>query len=249
MLAAFRWIEAQRAKTKADKAALGYGLFPAGKAHDLAQKDVRFWCFTDGFLYLGVQRMADTFVFFNDPLAPRITAAAKDYRHCLEQTLARLYMPQRGKAAVFITNDLNAPGVEPPCGTYFSDGPSVLLKAGILQPESRLFAKVERYYRGQQLMKNGLTGFMGRHVWYTSFSDQCWFDAWLKRGDRHKAAQALSAQLRYNMSREFYMQERYKDDDPTWCPWQPNASANGRMIHMLLDFYGTTKSNKQKGSI
>ena len=44
--------------------------------------------------------------------------------------------------------------------------------------------------------------------------------------------------MRYGMSAEFYMQERYADNDPAFCPWQPNASANGRLILMLFDYYG-----------
>jgi hypothetical protein len=55
---------------------------------------------------------------------------------------------------------------------------------------------------------------------------------------RPKTKQTLLAQFEYAMTPEFYIQERYADNDPAFCPWQPNASANGRTIMMLLDFYG-----------
>jgi hypothetical protein len=37
------------------------------------------------------------------------------------------------------------------------------------------------------------------------------------------------------------MLERFADNDPTFCPWQPNASANGRLIQMLFEFFGSRK--------
>ena len=40
------------------------------------------------------------------------------------------------------------------------------------------------------------------------------------------------------MTDEYYMVERYADNDPYYVPWSPNSSANGRLISMLLDFYG-----------
>ncbi|MHB9130324.1 MAG: hypothetical protein ACYDBB_04420 [Armatimonadota bacterium] len=40
------------------------------------------------------------------------------------------------------------------------------------------------------------------------------------------------------MTCEYYLTERFADNDPAFCPWQPNASANGRVIMMLLDFFG-----------
>ncbi len=43
--------------------------------------------------------------------------------------------------------------------------------------------------------------------------------------------------VQYAMSAEFYMVERYADNDPTFCPWQPNGSANGRMIAMMFQYF------------
>jgi len=39
------------------------------------------------------------------------------------------------------------------------------------------------------------------------------------------------------MTDEYYMLERYADNDPYYVPWSPNSSANGRTIIMLIDFY------------
>ena len=43
------------------------------------------------------------------------------------------------------------------------------------------------------------------------------------------------------MTSEYYMIDHYHENDPYFCPWSPNASANGRLINMLLDCYSERK--------
>ena len=45
----------------------------------------------------------------------------------------------------------------------------------------------------------------------------------------------IDGQLKYATSHEGYMVERFSDHDAYWCPWMPNASANGRVLDMLKD--------------
>lgn len=111
---------------------------------------------------------------------------------------------------------------------------------------------VENYFRNRGLMRHGLTGLMNDgqlngwarsdpwagHTWYTSLPDYCWFEHWMRSGDVVKAQEALTAQLRFGLTREYYALERYADNDPYYAPWMPNASANGRLIMMLCDLYG-----------
>ena len=40
------------------------------------------------------------------------------------------------------------------------------------------------------------------------------------------------------MTPEYYVCERYCDNDPYFVPWLPNGSGNGRIIDMLLDMSG-----------
>ena len=47
----------------------------------------------------------------------------------------------------------------------------------------------------------------------------------------------LDGQFKYATSNEGYMVERFCDQDAFWCPWMPNASGNGRLIGMLLQYY------------
>jgi hypothetical protein len=250
---ALDWIERRRRETRGDASALGYGLFPAGIGHDWGTR-AQYWCFTDAFLYMGVSAMAEAFERFGDPRAAEARAQAEDYGACLRRTLTLVSATEAGKPEAFIPNALGAADTYPPNAVYQADGPTSLIRAGILDPATELFEQVERYFANRGWMQRGLTHKMTEslfthspfvsdpwagHTWYISFTDLVWFRAWLARGERAKAAQTLWAQMRYGMSDEFYMQERYADNDPTFCPWQPNASANGRLIMMLFEFYGT----------
>ena len=50
--------------------------------------------------------------------------------------------------------------------------------------------------------------------------------------------------IKYSMSKEYIMLERFMDNDKYFCCWQPNASANGRTLEMLLDWDNHLKSKK-----
>ncbi len=252
VLLAVDWVERQRALTRAASAGLGQGLLPAGTGHDW-DVSAQYWCFTDAYTYMGLRDMAQAFAHFDEPEALRLQEAAADYEQCLRRTLDQVCAGQEGREELYIPNLLGVEESYPPPGPYFADGPVNLMRAGILDPRSALFERVEKYFRNRGWIHNGLTGLMtdglfswgqfysdpwAGHTWYLSTSDLCWFYAWLERGERTKAAQTLRAQFRYGMTPEYYMAERYADNDPTFCPWQPNASANGRTITMMLDFYG-----------
>jgi len=251
LLRAVAWIQAQRAQTDSKVDPLGRGLFPAGIGHDW-QWEGQYWCFTDGWSYMGLCQAAAALEAYEDPAASEVRRAANAYGQALRDTLQLLYAGHEEDDLFYVPNVLGVPERYPPYGPYHGDGPIALIRAGIIPAESRLFEQVEAYFRHQGWMRNGLTALMtdslltqgyfadpwAGHTWYTSFSDYPWFMAWLERGERDKATQTLQAQLRYAMSSEYYMLERYADNDDTFCPWQPNASANGRTIMMLLEYFG-----------
>lgn len=245
------WVERQRNKMKKNRKELGYGLLPSGIVHDWGTNG-QYWSFTDGITYMALKEMAKAFKKFNDPLAVKLKKITKDYENSLKNTLKKVLAPQKNRREIFIPNVLGVKEAYPPQGPYFCDGPAILIRAGIIDSKSDVFKKIEKYFINRGWMKNGLTGLMtdcllqqsfqgdkwAGHTWYVNFPDMVWFYAWLKRGEKKKAKKTLDAQLKYAMSPEYYMVERYADNDPAFCPWQPNASANGRTIMMLLDFYG-----------
>ena len=48
----------------------------------------------------------------------------------------------------------------------------------------------------------------------------------------------MASTVRYSMTEEYYMVERYDSADPYFVPWSPNVSASGRLINMMLDLRG-----------
>ncbi len=85
----------------------------------------------------------------------------------------------------------------------------------------------------------GLYGYMpyrdgNRHIWYVNFPDSYWFHIWKRLGEKEKMMEVYEAQIKYAMTDEYYMIERYADNDPYYVPWSPNASATGRTLLMML---------------
>ena len=87
----------------------------------------------------------------------------------------------------------------------------------------------------------GSPGLYG-NVYYTGVAEVNWIEAWLARGDKEKAEAYMRGVLRYNVTPEFIVSERYCSTDPWFTPWQPNASGSGRLCHLLLDYYGEKKA-------
>ena len=43
--------------------------------------------------------------------------------------------------------------------------------------------------------------------------------------------------MKYNVTKEYVTSERYCSRDEWYSPWSPNASANGRIMELLLEWY------------
>jgi hypothetical protein len=67
------------------------------------------------------------------------------------------------------------------------------------------------------------------------------FDYFYQLNDKKMMKIILDGQFKYATSKEGYMVERFCDHNAFWCPWQPNASANGRLITMSFILYGEEK--------
>ena len=248
LLLAFHWMERQREKTRNGRFA-GTGLFPPMQSCDWPEVG-QSWCMTDGTNLLGYRYLAEVFELFEDSESEKIRKAYDDYMKSMKEVLRREEEKNTSTEEIFLPNKIGEIPSDPPKGAYFADGPGMLLRAGVIESGSHTAKLVENWFRNRQLMKNGFTGRMntGRlayhdtdpwagHTWYTSFSDLYWFYEWLHTGERQKAEQTLKAQMKWGMSEEYYLPERYADNDPYYTPWMPNASANGRLLMMMADFY------------
>ncbi len=74
-------------------------------------------------------------------------------------------------------------------------------------------------------------------VWYVCSDEYMWFKTFMRWGERELAEEIIRDNFKFAMTDEYYMVERYNQRDPYFGPWMPNASANGRTVNMLLDFY------------
>ncbi len=246
---AFCWMERQRDKTRSGQYK-GAGIFPPMKSSDWPG-EFQSWTLTDAVNLIGYEWLAKAFEHFGDARAAEVRAGYEDYMARMKDILHDLTEQSIVGDEMRLTFDLGVEMTDPPYGSYSTDGPGMLIRAKVIAPCSREAKLIEQYYRNRGMMKNGLTGrmndgllFQGHnadpwagHTWYTSFSDIYWFENWFLGGEREKAYETLSAQWKYGMSKEYYMLERFADNDPYWTPWMPNASANGRFLMMLSDWF------------
>jgi len=136
----------------------------------------------------------------------------------------------------------------------FAFNPQMSLLAEAIGMDDRDIVRLTNYYTRRGVFRGGLRDRLkdGRDwgscrynldengkclVWYVCFQDYHWFRIFMERGDKERAGEIIDAMFRYAMTDEYYMLERYNQRDPYFAPWMPNASANGRMINMLLDYY------------
>jgi len=251
MYLCFKWMEKMRALSYTMNC-VGKGIFPSAKSTDWPE-EAQAWCVSDGHNLTGYKELAESFELYKDPAAKEIRAAYEDYLACEKKILAGEVAKNKNKTELLITNRLGRKQTDPPFGPYFGDGPAMLIMADVLDPKSKEAKMCEQYFINRQVMRNGLTGLMSDgmlraggprdpwagHMWYLSSCDSRWFKCWMAQGEKQKAYDTMTANLKYGMTEAYYMQERYADNDPCWLPWQPNASANGRMLHMLCDYFGT----------
>ena len=110
---------------------------------------------------------------------------------------------------------------------------------GIIEDEN--IDSLMNFLKSEGIYQHGLYGHMpypdgNLHICYTTNPEYYWFLAWMRLGRKDMAKEILESMYRYSMTDEFYMIERYADNDPWYVPWSPNASGNGRMIIMLLKY-------------
>ena len=242
LLSAFAWMQNQRAQTLNGEFP-GYGIFSPKRACDWPQVG-QSWCFTDCVNLLGYKALYDAFSLFDDPMTPEIYDAYNDYMACMKKILDDVVKNNLKEDELLIPSFVGVAQTDPPSTAYFAE-PGYLLRAEVAERNSDTARKLEAWFRHRNLMKNGLTGLMntGRarhgsdpwagHTWYLSMCDYSWFLTWLSQGEKEKAEETLKAQLTYCMTKEYYLCERYADNDPYFVPWLPNASANGRLLMMF----------------
>lgn len=238
----FDWIRQMR-RTPAAPGSVA-GLFPIGQATD-NPAPVQLWHFTDMLTLDALGAFAAAARRFGDPRAFEIEAERDDLRG----VLAKIY--GRFSAAAAESDELRIPLT--PDGNdealrkagYFDTMQGYALHVGLLYgfvPESDVVKVYNWHLRSGKASPRGLCAnhpplknLGDRHVWYTTASDMYWHSNFRRIGRNDLADHVMDATLRYAMSAECLVNERYRDDNPWYSPWSPNASGSGRIVLMLLD--------------
>lgn len=239
---AFDWM----CKTRAEPPVKGAvaGLFPVGHATD-NPTPVQLWCFTDVCTLEALDIFAAAARHFGDPRIREI----EEERDGLRDVLAAIYVKfsmaakDSDELRIPLTPDGNDDALRK--AGYFDVQQGHMLNVGLRHGfvQTGDVMKVYRWHlRNGRADRHGLCALhppiknqRDRHVWYTTASEMYWRDNFRRIGRLDLDDLVWSAILRYAMSPEYQVTERYRDDNPWYAPWSPNASGSGRIILMMLD--------------
>ena len=248
----FRWMRKTRASS-VDSGNLVAGLYPPLSSCD---DDLVFqnWNITDPNNISGLRAFWAACQQFDDPITAEVAAELDDY-----VAVMRKYWDLRvGKNK----DSDELPAYYAPLGDNAPYEKSFLFTATVWYTIEAIDVPVEdcekfiRYLTRRKLkagglyhkmpgvlgpvgsMKHGYNGVGKPVVWYVSPAEFAFFLYFMRHGSRERCAEIIREQIRFAMTDEYYMVERFHEDDPWFVPWSPNASANGRLIYMLVTYYG-----------
>lgn len=242
------WIERRRNEPREK----GYtGIFPSGKGSDWADV-AQFWTFTDSHNAMALKSMYEALENFGHSEAKRTKDIWQDYHNTLISIRDELFAGHENDEIYILPHELGIPFEDSENYSYYTDGAPYLLYTGIIEPGSIIMEKMESFFRKRGQFENGLTGrmtscssmwdeaYFGGYgdVWYTMQSETYWIKAWMKCGETDKAKETLDGILKYGLTDEYVVSERYCSINPWYNPWQPNGSGSARMIEMLFDYFG-----------
>ena len=237
-MAAFDWIVRTR-RLSAGMEGCDPGLFPPKRGCDWGQ-EYQAWMTTDIVNADCLKKFAEAAERFGDARAAEVRAEFDDYFAALRRTMKKFEDEAEGsdKLRIPLCPDGDDAQLLREFYPYFNFGKFTAL--GVVRDED--VERVLNFVKSKGIFGNGLYGHMpysdgNMHIWYTSIPDYYWFLTWMRLGQRELAEDILRCQISYSMTDEYYMIERYADNDPYYVPWSPNASASGRTLIMMLDLY------------
>lgn len=249
-MSAFRWIEKERAKS-ANITGAYKGIFPPGVATDNPFANAQQWMFADTAMLRGERMLLQTLKRHNSAYVGEVENAYNDYFAVMQGLLGqfaqeqkdsdKLWLPRDPKNNAETENELQKDNF-----TYMF--PNSVLAEGLAGYNTATAEKIIRAYSDNGQSKNGLiypvyqsTTGVGR-TWYTTWAEHDRFIYYKACKNQAEMKKLLDSLLKFNVTSEYYQGERYDDHDGYTVPWMPNASANGRVLQMLFDVYGTQKT-------
>jgi len=243
---ALEYIQYRRSLARDDEVK---GLFSSGRASDWGEVG-QHWTYTDAVNVYGLSYMVKCYEHFEAEEASYVREVYEDYHKTVADVLRKFEAEHAGERSYNMPHILGVPFEESYSHCFYTDGCPYLIKLGFMDPQSELFEQMETFYREIGFLddEHGLAGRMTNdacgsdglygNVYYTGVAEILWIEAWQKRGEQAKADKYAEGMLRYNVTPEFMVSERYSSVDPWFTPWQPNASGAGRLCRFLWDYYG-----------
>jgi hypothetical protein len=206
-----------------------YGLMPFGCATD---GDVgHVIAYTDAYTFWGLEKAAALLKEIGHERAAEMEAEVALYRSDIRQAAAALAREDGFIERKIVTGDHDEEYYEPfelTCGAYH------LVAGNALIADDPL---IERYIEYFERMRGAdlFAGRMDHDTAYIGLPEWIWQEIYLRRGEWKKAFACLEINWRYGKTRDTHQsQERFRMSDPTFCPWQPNGSGNGRLLDMMI---------------
>ena len=245
----FDWIRRTRASTIASDGILP-GIFPPLSSCDdpLAFQS---WCNTDTFNLRGLCELCKTLEFFGDADAAAAVSEYRDYLHKMRE-----YWQNISDAEPDDEVEMRLSPTLPNAALQrrFAFSPAYCYMIDALDMDVDEARRIIRYYARRGNVRGGLYNRMPHknktpasrynldgegvcRVWYVCCHEFYLFRYFMRHGIFDKCREILDDSIRYAMTDEYYMQERYHELDVWFSPWSPNASAAGRVINMILDIY------------
>lgn len=249
-LQSVRWIAEMRRIAKASDG-LEEGIFPPKQGCD-DHLVFQSWTNTDPMNIIGLRALYEASREFGDPAAEEIGAELEGYLGAVRRIWNRIFKVDSDEVEL----PLSPIGDAEEVAKRFAFRMSGAYLACAIDPDPEDLEKHVRYLARRGNVHEGLYNRMpdkkrsdgscvenlndeGRCVvWYVSAHEFQFFNYFLRHGMTDRCAEILESNRRYAMTDERYMLERYKEDDPWFTPWMPNASANGRTVLMMLDMAG-----------
>ena len=243
----FRWMERERAKSADIEGAIA-GLFPPGIATDSHFESAQQWTFADTSMLRGYEYFLNLLKKQNSPYAAEVQKGYDDYFGVMKGLFDKFAEEQVDSEFLYLPRDpKNDPEIEKELNQvdfFLYMFPNEALSLGLGGYGTKNAEKVIHTYSCGGQAKNGLiypmyrsTSGVGR-TWYTTWGEHDRYVYYKRSGNREECKKLIDALLKYNVTTEYYQCERYDDHDAFVAPWMPNASANGRLLDMLFDYYG-----------
>ena len=263
----FEWVERKRKGTYGKEGLIG-GLFPVARSCD-CDVESQIWGITDNWYLKSYDALTRVMKQYNHPLYEKTEKAFLNYYKIMRDNFYRvvnihaqlgerqtetmngfIYDEAPFKSVIMPTDACGEPKKEEVIRKQFIFQPVYQNYfflyngfAGYGTPLAKALIKPFEKYSEKGLIYPIYASASGEgYTWYVTSAEFFAYFYYKNAGDRKAQEKILRSQLKYAVTGEYYTCERYDDHDAFVVPWLPNASANGRIIHMILDFYGKNKN-------